>query len=234
MHPPAFSVVIPTLNEERRIAPALAALLRLRPVPEIVVADGGSGDATLPRARAFAGRGIRVLACSRRGRGPQMNEGAAIARGTTLIFLHADVQLPEDAFSRIEAALGDPAVVAGAFTTHTGRGEEAGRLAPLLRLADLRSRYTRLPYGDQALFIRAERFRALGGYAEIPLMEDLDLARRLRRVGKVVRLRASVSVSGRRFWARPVRAAVSMNLYPILFRLGLSPWLLARLYGHPR
>lgn len=198
------------------------------------MADGGSRDATVKLARAFGDRGIRVVRCERRGRGPQMNAGAAAARGAILVFLHADVRLPGGALGRIQEALREPGVVAGAFLTRTVRENGQGAFEGLLRLADLRSRHTRLPYGDQALFVRAEIFRALGGYAEIPLMEDLEFALRLRKAGRIVRLPEAVEVSGRRFQARPIRSVVGMNLFPVLFRLGVSPRLLARLYGDPR
>jgi hypothetical protein len=104
----------------------------------------------------------------------------------------------------------------------------------LLRLADLRSRYTSLPYGDQALFVRAEIFHAIGGFPEMPLMEDLELSRRLRRRGRIRTVRDCVRVSGRRFEARPLYYAFLMNVLPLLYRLGVPAAWLARTYGNPR
>jgi GT2 family glycosyltransferase len=164
-----------------------------------------------------------------------MNAGARAATGDAILFVHADVTLPNDAVSWVCTALEDNRVVAGAFRTWTVPDTEPAPLwAPLLHLADLRSRYTSLPYGDQALFVRAEIFRALGGFAEIELMEDIDLGRRLCRVGRVVTVPACVVVSGRRFLARPIFYTVVMNLFPLLYRLGVPPRALGSLYGHVR
>ena len=169
-----------------------------------------------------------------RGRGTQMNAGAVAASGDILLFLHADVTLPADAPSLIRTALADPGVVAGAFRTRTiaeGRHTWATRW---LGLADLRSRYTRLPYGDQALFVRRDAFQRVGGFPAQPLFEDVEISRRLRSVGRVRTLRARVSVSGRRFLARPLYFAILMNVLPILYRLGVSPQTLQRVYGDVR
>ncbi len=231
--PAPVSVIVPTLNEEGRIGRCLESLRRFSPPWEILVVDGSSEDRTIPIARSFEPESVRVVSASR-GRGSQMNSGASLASGDVLLFLHADVALPDDAPRWIESALSDRRVVAGAFRTRTVPGSRRSLVHPLLRLADLRSRYSRLPYGDQALFVRSEIFRRVGGFREIPLMEDLDFVRRLRREGKIRTVAGSVTVSGRRFGARPVHSALSMNLIPLLFRLGISPWLLARLYGNPR
>ena len=164
-----------------------------------------------------------------------MNAGAAVAAGDTLLFLHADTSLPRDAFEHVERTLADPHVVAGAFRTWTvADAGEAPWFAPLLHAADLRSRYSSLPYGDQALFVRAEAFRQIGGYPDQPLMEDLELSRRLRRLGRIRTVRARVRVSGRRFIARPVFYTLAVNLFPPLYRLGVSPERLARLYRSVR
>jgi GT2 family glycosyltransferase len=152
-----------------------------------------------------------------------------------LLFLHTDVELPPDAARWIAEALRDPDVVAGAFRTWTvPDGARRRWLAPLLHLADLRSRHARLPYGDQAMFVRARAFRAVGGFPEQALMEDLELGRRLSRAGRIGTVPCSVRVSGRRFQARPVRSLVLMNVFPLLYRLGVPPRVLARLYGDPR
>ncbi len=107
-------------------------------------------------------------------------------------------------------------------------------VGPLLHLADLRSRYTGLPYGDQAVFVRAGVFDRLGGFPEQPLMEDLELSRRLRRAGKIRMVPASVRVSGRRFQSRPIYYFLLANVLPVLYRAGVPPARLARLYGDPR
>lgn len=163
-----------------------------------------------------------------------MNAGAAVASGEVVLFQHADVALPADALRRIREALADPAVVAGAFRVRTIADDGPNWLGPLLRLADRRSRRTRLPYGDQALFVRRAVFEAVGGFPPQPIMEDLELARRLWRRGRIVTVPAEVRVSGRRFLTRPVRAVLTMRVLPWLYRAGVSPERLARLYGSPR
>jgi rSAM/selenodomain-associated transferase 2 len=229
---PVISVIIPALDEEARIGVHLERLATVPGLHEVIVVDGGSRDRTAERVKA-AGR-ARLLVAPR-GRGTQLNVGAAAAAGDVLLFLHTDVELPPDAARWIAEALRDPDVVAGAFRTWTvPDGARRRWLAPLLHLADLRSRHARLPYGDQAMFVRARAFRAVGGFPEQALMEDLELGRRLSRAGRIGTVPCSVRVSGRRFQARPVRSLVLMNVFPLLYRLGVPPRVLARLYGDPR
>ena len=227
----ALSVVVPVLDEARRIGEHLAALRGVAGIDEILVVDGGSRDDTVAIARRVPG--VRVLTASR-GRGVQLNAGARAARGDVLLFLHADAALPPDAALLVGRALGEPGVVAGAFRLHTVAESGPRWLGPLLRLADLRSRVTRLPYGDQAMFVRRDAFERVGGFPDQPLMEDVELARRLWRVGRIRTVPGVVRVSGRRFVANPVRAVLAMRVFPLLYRLGVSPARLARLYGDPR
>jgi rSAM/selenodomain-associated transferase 2 len=226
-----LSVVVPVLDEARRIRDHLLTLQRVGGLDEIVVVDGGSRDGTPDIARGVPG--VRVLSAPR-GRGMQLNAGARAARGDVLLFLHADASLPLDAASWVAGALADPGVVAGAFRLRTIADGGPHWLAPLLRLADLRARLTRFPYGDQAVFVRRAAFELVGGFPDQPLMEDVELARRLRRVGRIRTVAGVVRVSGRRFLANPVRAILAMRLFPLLYRLGVSPGRLARLYGAPR
>lgn len=227
----SISVIIPVLDEASRIAGQIEPLVA-SDFHEVLVVDGGSRDGTQDVVRAIAGA---TLIESPRGRGLQMNRGAARATGDILLFLHADVSLPETATTRIRRTLRTPGVAAGAFRTWTVPDED---LRPwwsaLLHLADLRSRYTSLPYGDQALFVGRAAFAAAGGYPEIPLMEDLELSRRLRRLGEIRTVRENVRVSGRRFLHRPIYFAVLMNVFPLLHRLGVAPATLQRLYGNVR
>lgn len=226
-----LSVVIPVLDEELRIGERLAELGRTAGIAEVIVVDGGSRDRTADITRSFPG--VRLVRAAR-GRGSQMNAGARVASGDVLLFLHADVALPPDASTWVERVLADPAVVAGAFRTWTVVDTGRSWLAPLLHLADLRSRYTRFPYGDQALFVRRAVFERVGGFPDQPLMEDWELSRRLRRIGRIATAPAVVRVSGRRFVSRPIRSAILMRLFPLLYRLGVPPRLLARIYGSPR
>jgi len=225
------SVVMPVLDEAARIVPQLVALSAVQGLHEVIVVDGGSRDRTLERARRFGG--VRVLEAPG-GRALQMNAGARIATGEALLFLHADVRLPRDAVQWVRHTLADPSVVAGAFRTRTVTEGRRTWLAPFLHLADLRSRYTSLPYGDQAIFVRAATFRRVGGFPEQPLLEDLEFSRRLRRVGRIRTVPATVRVSGRRFLARPLYYALLMNLVPVLYRLRIPPRRLAGHYGNPR
>lgn len=226
-----LSVIVPTLNEAGRIAARLAELAAMPGVDEIVVVDGHSDDATVRIASSC--QRARLLEAPR-GRASQQNAGAEVAAGDILLFLHADVSLPADAPRLVREALADAGVVAGAFRTWTVPDRSPSRLAPLLHLADLRSRYSGLPYGDQAIFARATAFRAAGGFPEQPLMEDLELSRRLRRLGRIRVLPASVRVSGRRFLSRPVFYFLAVNLFPALYALGVRAETLKRLYGDPR
>ena len=228
---PRVSIVMPVLDEALRISRAIDHVLALPGRKEVIVVDGGSRDDTLELART---KFVRVIE-SARGRATQMNAGAEIAAGDVLLFLHADTTLPADALARALLVLEDPAVIAGAFRTWTiADTDDVPWFAPLLHLADLRSRYTSLPYGDQAMFVRADAFRQVGGFPDQPLMEDLELSRRLRRRGRIVTVAARVRVSGRRFVARPVFHTLISNTFPALYRLGVSPDRLARLYRNVR
>jgi rSAM/selenodomain-associated transferase 2 len=226
-----ISIIVPVLNETRRIGDQLERLTALDGIAEVIVVDGGSSDGTLEKATGFPG--VRLLS-SARGRACQMNAGARAASGDVLLFLHADVVLPVSTAHWVERALLDESVVAGAFETWTVSDEGARWLSPLLHLADLRSRVTNLPYGDQAIFVRAATFRQLDGFPDLPLMEDLAFSRRLRRAGRIARVPARVQVSGRRFQARPIHYTLIVNLFPLLYRLGVSPNRLADWYPAER
>ncbi len=256
----AVSAIVPVLDEEARIRRCLENLAALSGIGEVVVVDGGSRDATVAIARAVvdarggvagapspeatgaatsAARGAAVTPAvrvvhARRGRGTQMNAGARLAVGDVLLFVHADATLPSDATLWIGRALAKPDVVAGGFRIRTVADGGRSWVRPWLRLADLRSRRTALPYGDQAVFVRRDAFERAGGFPEQPLMEDIELALRLRRLGRIEIVPAIVEVSGRRFLARPIASLVAMRLFPLLYRLGVPPRLLARLYGAPR
>jgi rSAM/selenodomain-associated transferase 2 len=226
---PSVSVIVPILDEAKILPRALQRLGELRGVHEVIVVDGGSRDRGPDIAAAWPG--VTLLRAAR-GRALQANAGAHRASGDVLLFLHADVALPTDAVEWVAWALREEAVVAGAFRTWTeADGETRPFWSPLLHLADMRSRYSGLPYGDQAMFVRREVFHTVGGFPELPLMEDLELSRRLRRAGRVATVPASVRVSGRRFVARPIFYLVVVNLFPLLYRLGVSPAILSRMYG---
>ncbi len=225
-----ISAIVPVLDEARRIREQVLHLLSLG-LHEVIVVDGGSTDGTLALVDTIVG----VTAISTApGRARQMNAGAKVATGDVLIFVHSDVRLPEDAVEWIQRVLADDATVAGAFRTWTVADTGRWWPGPLLHLADVRSRYTRHPYGDQALFVRAEVFRKISGFPEQPLMEDLELSRRLSSVGRIGRAGACVRVSGRRFERRPFIYTFFVNVFPLLYDLGVSPRTLAAIYRDVR
>lgn len=223
-----MSIVIPVLNEASSIIATLERTRALEGNPEIIVVDGGSTDETV----ALAGRHARVIS-SPRGRAAQMNRGAAEARGNTLLFLHADTMLPRDALRCIAGALANPRVVGGRFQVVL---DDPGWMYRVIGFSiNLRDRLAGGFTGDQAIFIRAGVFRALGGYREMPLMEDLDLGRRMGKVGKVARLRPTVVTSARR-WRKNgvIRTIVLMWTLRLLYLAGVPPARLARFYRDTR
>jgi rSAM/selenodomain-associated transferase 2 len=222
-----IAAVVPALDEAARIGATVDAL-RHAGIVEIVVADGGSRDDTAARARD---RGARVIDAPR-GRARQLNAGAAATSAPLLVFVHADALVPPDAAAWIVDILGRPGVSGGAFRTYTlhdGAGPPS-RLAPWLRLADVRARLGRVAYGDQAIFVRREIFDELGGFPDQPLMEDVELSRRLRRRGVMPIVPRDVLVSGRRFVAHPLWATLCCHTFPLLYDLGVSPARLIKLW----
>ena len=229
-----FSVIVPVRDEERMIGPALERLeAAFAPgEAELIVVDGQSRDRTAEIARSRPR--VRVIS-SPPGRGGQLNRGAAAARGEVFLFLHVDAALPPGAPEMIRAALAEPGADGGCFRIATAADPGRGRLYRLLlKTADWRSLYTRLPYGDQAIFVTREIFEKLGGFKDYPIMEDLDFSRRLAREGRIVRLPARVRVSGRRWEKNLLGNFLKLKTFPLLFRLGVSPERLARLYREVR
>jgi len=195
---PRVSIVIPARNDAAALRRTLDHLVRLPGVEdaEIVVAAAGDPDGT---ARAVAGR-ARLLWPGGSTRAALMNAGAATAGGEILFFLHADSFPPADALARIEDALGDPRAVGGAFEHLFA--EPHPSLRAITWINRLRYRLTRNWYGDQGIFVRAAVYRALGGYPDLRVLEDLAFSRRLKRRGRSVLVREPLRTSGRRFLAR--------------------------------
>ena len=220
------SVIVPALNEEPLIERALLSVVNQQAQPEVVVVDGGSRDNTVGLARNYA----RVIT-ERRGRGRQMNLGAQHSSGDVLVFLHADTELKPGYFEEISKALEDPSVVGGC--------------APLTfdsfhSVLWLYSRFTMMKfwlfhYGDGAVFVRRRVFEDLQGFREMPIMEDLDFLRRLRRVGRTVLLRTPVVTSARRFRKGGMVRNQARNMFIVSsFYLGVPPSQLARWYPDVR
>jgi rSAM/selenodomain-associated transferase 2 len=195
---PKLSIVVPTLNEAAGVAEALAALQPLRERGhEVIVVDGGSSDGTAARAAGLAD----AMLSAPRGRAVQMNAGAAAAGAPLLLFLHADTRLPPRADALIQQALSGGRVW-GRFDVHIeGRPRMLRVVATLM---NLRSRLTGIATGDQALFVTRAAFERVGGFPAQPLMEDIELSRRLKRIGRPACLRQRVCTSGRRWEQRGV------------------------------
>lgn len=220
-----ISVIIPVLDEESRIGDAIQSISELQP-HEILVVDGGSRDATVQVAARHA---CRVVTAPR-GRALQMNAGAALASGEILLFLHADTRLPGTAGRDVTTALADAGTVGGRFDVRLDHPDPVYRL--IETFMNVRSRFTRLATGDQAIFVRRNIFEELGGYAPIPLMEDVEFSRRLKRRGRIACLRARVVTSARR-WERegPWRTIGHMWWLRARFAAGVDPHRLARGYA---
>jgi rSAM/selenodomain-associated transferase 2 len=193
---PGLSIVIPALDEAANLRVLLPALAADCPDAEVLVVDGGSRDDT--GAAAAGTPGVRLIR-SPRGRARQMNAGAAAARGEALLFLHADTRLPAGAAGAVARALADPAVVGGRFDVAFDNPRWPFRM--IAALMNRRSRWSGIATGDQAIFVRRAAFAALGGYPDIPLMEDIELCRRLKRAGRLACLRLRVTTSARK-WER--------------------------------
>lgn len=221
-----LAIVVPTLNEEASLRRNLPAALAA--ADQVVVSDGGSTDGTL----AVAGElGARIVT-GPPGRGGQLTRGAWATDAPLLLFLHADTRLPPDGISRVREAVAGGAVGGGFLV----RFDTDGALLGLgERLINARTHLTRLPLGDQAQFATREAFRELDGYRDWPILEDLDFALRLRRLGRIVLIRSPVTTAARRFVQQGIVRTVATNwLIWLLFFCGVSPHRLARLYRHIR
>ncbi len=226
MTAPTLSIVMPVLNEAAGMGAALQALapLRARGV-QLIVADGGSSDATVALAQAA---GATVIAAPR-GRALQMNAGAAQASARVLLFLHADTLLPDNADQLIAQALADGQAVWGRFDVHiTGQPRMLRVVAAFM---NARSRWSGMATGDQAMFMTRAAFDAVGGFPDQPLMEDIEISRRLRQISRPACLRAKVYTSGRRWETRGVwRTVLLMWRLRFAYWRGVAPEHLAELY----
>lgn len=228
---PLVSIVVPTLQEAQALPGLLEHLATLPGAWEVIVADGGSRDGTAEIAAAHPSSPL-LLADLPRGRAAQMNAGAHLARGQALIFLHADTRLPATAYASLAAALADPTVAGGNFAL---RFDGDDRFSTLLGAWYAIQRRAGVFYGDSAIWLRRERFHALGGFRELEIMEDYDLARRLRRAGRTLCLPGPALTSARRWQQLGLpRTIASWIVIRWLYIAGVPPQRLARLYPHAR
>jgi rSAM/selenodomain-associated transferase 2 len=226
--PRSLSIVIPALNEEAQLAATIASA-RGPSVVEVIVVDGGSTDGTMACARGQAD----AVTAAGPGRALQMNAGAQMARGDVLLFLHADTRLPAGFDAVILRAMADPHTVGGRFDVSLEPS------SPLLwltgELMNLRSRWSGIATGDQAIFVRREVFAKLAGFPPIPLMEDIALSRSLKRMGTIACLRERVVTSSRRWRFNGVlRTVLLMWSLRFLYFVGVAPERLQRWYSDSR
>ncbi len=221
-----ISVIIPTLNEAENIRSCIEGVIAEDRDCEIIVCDGGSSDATVQIASEYD---KVILIETEKGRGVQMNRGAAAANGEVFLFLHADTRLEKGWSGEMLSALGRQSVVGGAFTFKIDSSATRYRL--IESWVKLRCSLFCLPYGDQGIFVRRSVFERIGGYPDMPLMEDVELIGRLKKEGKVALLEKSAFTHDRR-WARKgwIRASASNQMVMLMYKLGVKPRTLARLY----
>jgi rSAM/selenodomain-associated transferase 2 len=232
MKAPKISIIIPVLNEAATIQETLIRLQEASEV-EVIVVDGGSRDETVAIAKCVG----KVLAKSlpinvistAAGRARQMNAGAAAATGDILLFLHADTHLPIGFDILVRQALQNPGTIAGAFELRINAQLLGLRL--IEKMVNMRSRFLSMPYGDQGIFLKATLFHEIGGFPEIPIMEDFEFMLRLRHQGRITLVPAPVLTSGRR-WQKlgVVKTTLINQLIIVCYFLGVSPEQLIRWY----
>jgi rSAM/selenodomain-associated transferase 2 len=218
-----LSIIIPTLNEELMITEVLK---RIGTGVEIIVVDGVSTDTTREIAEEL---GAKVIISENKGRAVQMNLGAKIARGDILLFLHGDTLLPSNYQEVIINTLSQSGIIAGAFELKITGEEKSLRLVE--KLVNWRSHFFSLPYGDQGIFLKASVFEDLGGFPDLPIMEDFELIQRLKKRGKIGIVAAAVTTSGRRWQKLGVWKTTLINQLVILgYYLQISPQILKKFY----
>jgi rSAM/selenodomain-associated transferase 2 len=222
--PGLISVIVPTLNEATEIQSAIETVVCEENV-EIIVVDGGSQDNTAEIVRQLR---VEVITSSD-WRSRQMNTGAEHASGDILLFLHADTRLPLGWSRQVRKAIDQPGIAAGAFELKLDQVFPWSRI--IEKLANLRSRVFQMPYGDQAIFVKADLFRSMEGYSDLPIMEDYEFMRRVRRHGRILIVPCPAVTSARR-WTKigPLRTTLVNQIMLVGYWLGVSSHFLRRLY----
>ena len=222
--PKNISVIIPAINEADNIANTIESI-GPGDKKEVIVADGGSSDDTVLIAKSLGA----IVVNSSPPRARQMNQGAAGAVGDVLLFLHADTRLPEKFDELILQSLKRPDTVAGAFKLRIDSDIPVLRL--IEHLANWRSRFLKTPYGDQAIFISSKLFHQVGGFPDIPIMEDFELVRKLKKKGEIVTLPVPVFTSPRRWQNIGILKTTLINQLVIAtYFMGIAPEMIARWY----
>ena len=220
-----ISVIIPTLNESATLADTIAKIREFSPL-EILVGDGGSVDETVAIAELSGANVVK----SGKGRAKQMNTAAQKAVGDWLLFLHADTSLEPKGFLKMCKVMDNNGIVGGAFSLQLDSDQTL--LKVISRLATWRSRYLNLVYGDQAIFVRKDKFHEIGEFPNLPICEDLEFYRLLVKSGKTVVLKEKAFTSARRWNSEGYVFTTGRNiLIAVMFMLGFSPKIMARWYG---
>ena len=218
------SIIVPTLNEELVLEKTLTQFQQLSP-HELIVSDGGSDDDT----RNIAGRFSHRVITGSAGRALQMNVGADEATGDILLFLHADSRIEPESYRKMQQCMQNPKWIGGAFTLCIESGKWSLKLIALL--ANIRSKYFGVAYGDQGFFVRKEVFKDMNGFSPIPICEDLDFYYRLRKKGSVILLKEKAHTSPRRWINEGIFFTTVRNfIIAVLFGLGFPPHILTKWY----
>jgi rSAM/selenodomain-associated transferase 2 len=223
------SIILPIYNEASAIGAALDALNLVRGHKEILVVDGGSSDGT---GEIAVDRGVSVInAC--RGRARQMNAGAQAAKGSILLFLHCDSRLSPEALEQMHTALDTTKSIGGCFQLAMDDPSPIFKL--ICFMSNLRARWCKLYFGDQAIFTRRDSFIAVGGFSDLEMMEDWELSRKLARQGKLVQVSATVTTSARRFQRQGIWSTIwLMQKLKIMYLCGVPTEVLKRSYDDVR
>lgn len=219
------SIIIPVLNEEKTISALMQDLCASNPRCEVIIVDGGSTDNTVKICSQF--KKIK-LAISEKGRANQMNKGAEIANGDILLFLHADTILPKDGIAAINTAMLDKEILGGSF--YMKFDDDTLPFRFFSTFTKINSAY--FTYGDQAIFVRKSVFQEIGAYKALPILEDFEIQKRLRKKGKFVKLPLAVTTSARRFLKNGILKQQLLNIALLLaYELGYSPSKLKKYYA---